>query len=64
MKNKKSIYEGLDEFIQGDMLEGDNEYMCEKCKKKYPTLKRVTIKTLPNILILVLKRFDFNLQTM
>ena len=50
--------------MKGEWLEGDNCYKCEKCKKKYPTLKRVTIKTLPNILILVLKRFDFNLQTM
>lgn len=46
------------------MLEGDNAYHCEKCNKKVDTLKRVCIKTLPNHLILVLKRFEFNYQTM
>ena len=64
VKNKKSIFEGLDEFVKGEMLEGNNEYLCEKCNKKYPTLKRVSIKTLPNTLILVLKRFEFDYKTM
>lgn len=64
VKNKASIQESLATFIEGEMLEGDNQYMCETCKKKYPTLKRTTIKSLPNTLILVLKRFEFNYQTM
>jgi ubiquitin carboxyl-terminal hydrolase 9/24 len=46
------------------MLEGDNAYLCEKCEKKIPTLKRCCIKKLPNVLILVLKRFEFNFDTM
>jgi len=45
------------------MLEGDNAYYCEKCDKKIDTLKRECIKKLPNVLIVVLKRFNFNLQT-
>ena len=60
IKNKKSIFEGLDEFIAGELLEGDNEFMCETCNKKYPTLKRIVLKTLPNHLIICLKRFEFN----
>ena len=46
------------------MLEGDNAYLCETCNKKVHTLKRSCVKKLPNILILVLKRFEFNLDTM
>jgi len=46
------------------MLEGDNAYYCEKCEKKINTLKRCCIKRMPNILILVLKRFEFNFDTM
>jgi len=46
------------------MLEGDNAYYCDKCEKKVSTLKRTCIKKLPNILILVLKRFEFNFDTM
>ena len=60
MKNKKSIEESLEYFMQGEMLEGGNKYYCEECNQKYDTLKRTTIYTLPNYLILVLKRFEFD----
>ena len=46
------------------MLEGDNAYFCEKCDKKRDTLRRQTIKRLPNTLFLNLKRFEFNFDTM
>lgn len=40
VKDKNSIQEGLDAFVQGEMLEGDNAYFCEKCDKKRDTLRR------------------------
>ena len=46
------------------MLEGDNAYLCATCNKKVSTLKRVCLKKLPNQLILVLKRFEFDFDTM
>lgn len=46
------------------MLEGDNAYLCAQCDKKVNTLKRICIKKLPNHLILVLKRFEFDFDTM
>lgn len=46
------------------MLEGDNAYFCEKCDKKRDTLRRCTIKRLPNVLSFNLKRFEFNFDTM
>jgi ubiquitin carboxyl-terminal hydrolase 9/24 len=64
VKNKKSIKEGLDALIEGEMLDGDNSYYCEKCDKKVPTLKRTCIKRLPKHLILVLKRFEFDYDYM
>lgn len=42
----------------------DNAYFCEKCNQKRDTLKRSCIKTLPNTLILNLKRFEFNYDEM
>ncbi len=45
-------------------MEGDNAYLCETCDKKVNTLKRVCIKKLPNHLIIVLKRFEMNYETM
>jgi len=50
--------------MQGEMLEGDNAYYCEKCEKKVSTLKRCSIKRLPNTLFLVLKRFEFDFDRM
>jgi len=64
VKNKKSIKESLDALIEGEMLDGDNSYYCEKCDKKVPTLKRTCIKRLPKHLILVLKRFEFDYDMM
>lgn len=39
-KGKKNLSESLSSFVQGEMLEGDNAFFCEKCDKKVPTLKR------------------------
>lgn len=54
---KKSLSQALEEFIKGEILEGDNAYFCDKCDKKVKALKRVCVKNLPEILILTLKRF-------
>ena len=64
VKNKRSIVDSLRQYVQGEMLEGDNKYMCRTCMKKVDTLKRCCIKELPNNLILHLKRFEFNFDTM
>lgn len=64
VKNKHSIKESLEAFVEGEMLEGDNAYYCEKCEKKVNTLKRCCIKRMPNVLFMVLKRFEFNFDTM
>lgn len=41
-------------------MEGDNAYFCEKCEEKRDTLKRTCIKTLPPVLVVHLKRFDYD----
>lgn len=64
VKNKKSIQESLEAYIEGDMLEGDNAYFCDKCERKRNALKRYSIKRLPNVLFLMLRRFEFNYDTM
>jgi ubiquitin carboxyl-terminal hydrolase 9/24 len=46
------------------MLDGENAYHCEKCAKKVSAQKRMCLKKLPNHLILVLKRFEFDYDTM
>lgn len=46
------------------MLERSNAYFCETCDKKVSAIRRVCLKKLPDTLILVLKRFDINYDTM
>ncbi|CAI5476794.1 unnamed protein product [Closterium sp. Yama58-4] len=64
VKGKRGLQESLEAFVQGDLLEADNAYFCGQCGKKVDALKRACIKTLPSTLIIHLKRFDFDYETM
>ena len=64
VKNKKNIYESLDSFIEGEYMEGENAIICETCKRKISSKKNQDINILPRILIFVLKRFEFDYNTM
>eukprot|EP01022_Parablepharisma_sp_SALTPOND_P032448 TRINITY_DN845_c0_g2_i1.p1 TRINITY_DN845_c0_g2~~TRINITY_DN845_c0_g2_i1.p1 ORF type:complete len:2060 (+),score=156.24 TRINITY_DN845_c0_g2_i1:5530-11709(+) len=64
IKNKKSLHECMESFVEGEMMDGSNAYHCEKCDKKVSAIKRVCIKSLPDHLIFVLKRFSYNYDTM
>jgi len=63
IRNKRSLQECLESFVESEVMEGSNAINCERCDKKVSALKRVCIKTLPNNLIFVLKRFDYNHDT-
>ena len=62
VKHKRNILESLQLYVDGEVLEGDNKYMCEG--SKVDAVKRVCIKELPKTLILHLKRFEFDLDCM
>ena len=64
IKNKQNIYESLDSLIEGELMNGDNCIFCPECKGKYPAVKSQNFKTLPRMLIFVLKRFDFDYYRM
>jgi ubiquitin carboxyl-terminal hydrolase 9/24 len=51
-------------MIKGDTLDGDNAYYCERCNKKVSAVKRVSLKKLPDYLIVTLKRFEFDYEKM
>ena len=63
IKNKKSIQEALDSYIKPDILEGDNKYYCEKYDKKIKVHKRAFLNKWSNVLIINLKRFEFDYTT-
>ncbi|PIK60875.1 Ubiquitin carboxyl-terminal hydrolase 24 [Apostichopus japonicus] len=56
----ESLEASLEQFIQGEMLEGENAYLCEDCNEKRNTIKRTCIKTLPPVLVIQLKRFGYD----
>lgn len=59
-----NIEDALKQYVKGEMLEGKNAYFCSQCETYRDTIKRSVIKSLPDVLILHLKRFSFNLDTM
>lgn len=60
VRNRQKLEQSLEDYVQGDPLEGSNAYTCEKCDSKRDTLKRQCIKRLPRCLAIQLKRFDFD----
>lgn len=61
IKDKSTLHEALKLFVQGEIVNG---VFCEQCQQNVDTMKRCVIKDLPNILVIHLKRFDFDYQTM
>ena len=62
VQNKRTLQESLETLIKGEEV----EYKWEKdgAKVDLPTTKRCSIKTLPNHLIIHLKRFEFDFDTL
>ncbi|KAK7181105.1 ubiquitin carboxyl-terminal hydrolase, partial [Paraphaeosphaeria sporulosa] len=62
VQGKQNLYESLQSFVEGDVMEGDNKYKCESCGGKLvDAVKRTCLKDVPDNLIFHLKRFDFDL---
>ncbi|CAD8169747.1 unnamed protein product [Paramecium pentaurelia] len=64
IKHKKCLEEALDLFVKGDVLDGENKYLCEEVQRKIDVQKRQYFKKLPNTFIFHLKRFEFDYNTM
>ncbi|KAL3659461.1 hypothetical protein V7S43_015453 [Phytophthora oleae] len=64
VSKKRHLAESLELYVQGETLEGENAYFCERMQRKVSATKRVCIKKLPHTLICHLKRFEFDYDTM
>ncbi|KAL3319510.1 Ubiquitin carboxyl-terminal hydrolase 24 [Cichlidogyrus casuarinus] len=56
----RDLIEALHQFVRSELLDADNAYFCVKCQQKRAATKRLRIKTLPAVLCLQLKRFEYN----
>ncbi len=60
----RSVQEALNKFVQPELLEGENQYLCTRCNKKVDARKGLKLLSCPYLLMLQLKRFDFDYDTM
>ena len=64
VKNHQNLKESLNSFFEGEILDGENKYFCEKCKKKVRAEKKITVKELPQYFVFVLNRFEYDYDKM
>ena len=67
MRHKKSVLDGLAAYVEGEVLDGDNKYKCETgphAGEYVEAVKRTCVDRLPPVLILHLKRFEFDFEAM
>lgn len=53
-----SVRSAFKHFTDPEILDDDNKYQCDNCKKKRRAIKQFTIFEPPNVLVIHLKRFE------
>ncbi|KAF9672758.1 hypothetical protein SADUNF_Sadunf11G0077600 [Salix dunnii] len=56
--NSYSVSDAMQKFFQPEVLDGNNKYKCENCKKLVAAKKQMSILQAPNVLVIQLKRFE------
>ena len=59
-----SLEKSLYNYIKVEELKGDNQYFCGKCNTKQDATKGIRFRKLPYILVMQLKRFDLDYDTL
>uniref|UniRef100_A0A7I4Y354 Ubiquitin carboxyl-terminal hydrolase 47 n=1 Tax=Haemonchus contortus TaxID=6289 RepID=A0A7I4Y354_HAECO len=60
----RSVEEALRAFVTPELLDGSNQYFCERCNSKQDAHKGLRVTEFPYLLTIQLKRFDFDYNTM
>lgn len=53
-----SLKDAFQKFFQPEILDGNNKYKCDNCKKLVAARKQMSIRQAPNVLVIQLKRFE------
>uniref|UniRef100_A0A6N2NJ70 Ubiquitin carboxyl-terminal hydrolase n=1 Tax=Salix viminalis TaxID=40686 RepID=A0A6N2NJ70_SALVM len=56
--NSNSVRDAMQKFFQPEILDGNNKYKCENCKKLVAARKQMSVLQAPNVLVIQLKRFE------
>merc|ERR1740117_1314104 len=59
----KSLEEALQLFLAEEMLSGEEQWRCNSCRKRVDARKKIDIWKLPPVLVVHLKRFEFDMKT-
>lgn len=67
VQNKLSLADSLDEFVQGEPMQGANKYKCLSCDaenggKLVDAMRRTCLDNVPDHLTVCLKRFTFDMM--
>tara|TARA_Y100000813_G_C24057538_1_gene302346 strand:+ start:12 stop:614 length:603 start_codon:yes stop_codon:yes gene_type:complete len=62
-KKNVSLYDCLDLYFQEEYLTGDNQYYYEKNKTKIDAKKKLNMWSFPEVLIIIIQRFEINYKT-
>ncbi|KAL4854761.1 Ubiquitin carboxyl-terminal hydrolase 24 [Chlorella vulgaris] len=63
VRGKRTLAESLDSYVSKELMNGQNQYLCEQLGKKVDAEKRTLIKQLPHTLVFHLKRFEWDYET-
>jgi ubiquitin C-terminal hydrolase len=63
IRDTNSVEEALENFVKPETMEGSEQWFCEELNKKVDAIKGLKFKTLPYLLMLHLKRFDYDPET-
>ena len=63
-QGKLSLYDCLNYFTQNEVLSGDDQWYCNKCKEHQNASKKMEVYNTPNILVIHLKRFSHTRNSM
>ncbi|XP_058722741.1 ubiquitin carboxyl-terminal hydrolase 25 [Vicia villosa] len=56
--HSNSLRDSMQKFFQPEVLDGNNKYKCDGCKKLVTAKKQMSILQAPNVLVIQLKRFE------
>ncbi|KAG0615456.1 hypothetical protein M758_5G042500 [Ceratodon purpureus] len=64
VKGFTSLEESLNDYLSEEILQGENQRMCESCQMRVDATHCTKLRSLPPVLNFQLKRFVFNMKTL
>ena len=63
VRGKKGLTESLESYVAVELMNGENQWLCEELGRKVDAEKCTLFRTLPHTLMLHLKRFEWDYDT-